>query len=257
MGNIDKDFLEAIKEALKAYVGLEGKRAERSNVKLKPLHMKIKNDLESRLKSEIGSFKELSLVSLDINPERDMEDSIEGRYYTKKVDISIRLGGKSIGAIGVKFVISNYMQNANNYFENMLGETANIRTANIPYFQVFIMFDKMPYFESKGKFRRWEHIDEKTHLKKYIKLSEDNIDLYYHTPILTLLTILSNPLSDNEVENREGYKDLLRRKLNDPSFEIKYSDKFNQNIFKENVILNNYDLFLSKVVCYLKFRYAQ
>lgn len=62
------------------------------------------------------------------------EMKLDGRYIDKVVDITILKNSKPIAGIGVKFVMQNYSQNSNNYFENMLGETANIRCANIPYF---------------------------------------------------------------------------------------------------------------------------
>ena len=71
----------------------------------------------------------------------DKEKEINGRYYDKKVDITIAYKNKIVAGIGVKFVQQNYAQNSNNYFENMLGETANIRTNKIPYFQIFIISD--------------------------------------------------------------------------------------------------------------------
>ena len=52
----------------------------------------------------------------------------------------------------------NYSQNSNNYFENMLGETANIRSNSIPYFQIFIIFDKVPYYEQGGIFKKYDNI---------------------------------------------------------------------------------------------------
>lgn len=37
-----------------------------------------------------------------------------------------------VAVINVKMVMSNYSQNKNNYFESMLGETANLRSAGGP-----------------------------------------------------------------------------------------------------------------------------
>lgn len=52
---------------------------------------------------------------------------------------------KVAAGIGVKFVMQNYFQNSNNYFENILGETAHIRSKRIPYFQIFIIPDILPH----------------------------------------------------------------------------------------------------------------
>ena len=64
--------------------------------------------------------------------------------YDKKVDITITKQNKPIAGFAIKFVMQNYSQNSNNYFENMLGETANIRSNRIPYFQIFIILDNLP-----------------------------------------------------------------------------------------------------------------
>ena len=68
--------------------------------------------------------------------------------------------------------MSNYSQNSNNYFENMLGETANIRSAGKPYIQMVILPSKVPYFKKGGELGHMEIIS-KHNLSKYIKLSHD------------------------------------------------------------------------------------
>ena len=120
----------------------------------------------------------------------DKEGCIEGRYYPKNVDITINYKGKPVAGYAIKFVMRNYSQNSNNYFENMLGETANLRANNIPYFQIFILFDKLPYYKKGGEFAKYELITGHN-LAKYIKLSEDNPDTFLHTPDKTLLIVVN------------------------------------------------------------------
>ena len=112
----------------------------RSTAKLKSLHGHIANDLKNIL------GEDYNVKSQGIGDDR--EGTIEGKYYPKKVDITIYKENKPIAGYAVKFVMRNYSQNSNNYFENMLGETANIRMNSIPYFQIFIIFDKVPYYKS-------------------------------------------------------------------------------------------------------------
>jgi len=245
--DLNKRFLLIIRESLHSFLYSH----PRSNEKLKPLHGNIKNDLLVLIKSEDIDTRDINLISLDY--DNKSEDIISGRYYDKAVDISIRKGLNPIGAIGVKFVMNNYMQNANNYFENMLGETANIRTANIPYFQIFILFEKMPYFQNGGKLSKWEEISEETHLKKYIKLSEDDVLEYYHTPVLTLLSIISLPKEITEnpnIKDKETFNRILREMLDNNTLKLTYSTKFSPTIFKDNVILNDYANFLRRLVYY-------
>jgi hypothetical protein len=254
MGNLNQSFLETITLSFKEFLI----SSARSNKKLKVLHGQIKNDLENLLKD----IKGVNLISLDENTTS--EDQLNGRYYSKKVDISIRKEGKILGAIGVKFVMNNYKQNSNNYFENMLGETANLRSAGIPYFQIFILFDKMPYFEkdkrqNKKWLKNWEKISEKTHLKKYIKLSEDDVREYYHTPILTLMTILSLPkeiTDESNIKDKETFNKQLLEMLKNNTLKLAYSSKFSSDIFKDNVILNDYEKFLKKIKCYFLYKWS-
>lgn len=58
---------------------------------------------------------------------------MSGKYYPKTLDISIFKSKKIIATISFKFVTSNYKQNSNNYFENLLGETANIRRVGVGF----------------------------------------------------------------------------------------------------------------------------
>lgn len=82
------------------------------------------------------------------------EHKISGRYVDKAVDITIAENNIPVCGIAVKYIMSNYSQNSNNYFENMLGETANIRSAKIPHFQIFATPDKIPYFDKDGNIKK-------------------------------------------------------------------------------------------------------
>ena len=246
MSSLNIKFLKIVQESLEKFLLTH----PRSNEKLKPLHGNIKKDLFEKI-----SRNDIKLISLDDN--NNSEDIISGRYYKKAVDISIRKNDEIIGAIGIKFVMNNYMQNSNNYFENMLGETANIRSNNIPYFQILILFDKMPYFKNGGKLSKWEEISIETNLKKYIKLSKDDIEKYYHTPILTFLGILSLPseiTKDKTVIDKKSFNKKLLKFLKSEDLIVSYSSKFSQDIFKENVILNDYENFLNRIINFFLYK---
>lgn len=118
----NEEFLSLIGDSFKKYLYT----GSRSNEKLKILHGGIAKDLQNRLGNDY------QICSLGIGNGKEVK--LNGRYTEKVVDITIKKAGKSVAGIGVKFIMQNYSQNSNNYFENMLGETANIRCANIPYF---------------------------------------------------------------------------------------------------------------------------
>ena len=145
----------------------------------------------------------------------------------------------------VKFVMRNYSQNSNNYFENMLGETANIRSKNIPYFQIFIIFDKVPYYKKGGEFSKYDIISEHN-MEKYFALSKDNPDAFYHTPDKTLIILLKlkEKSSDCKFVNSVEYADYYKSVI-DHKDVISYSDKI-KDTFDNSVILNNYSDFIKR-----------
>lgn len=116
---------------------------------MKPLHGAIASDLAARLGAD---YKVMSQ-----GYEDDKEGVISGRYVDKNVDIVIQKSATEevVAGLAVKFVMQNYSQNSNNYFENMLGETANIRAKGFPYFQIFIILDRLPYYKRDKSISRW------------------------------------------------------------------------------------------------------
>ncbi len=232
----NQEFLNVVGNSFKKFL----ETGSRSNEKLKILHGAIANDLKKRLG---GSY---SIQSLGIGNGKEMK--IEGRYIDKAVDITILKKTKPIAGIGVKFVMQNYSQNSNNYFENMLGETANIRCANIPYFQIFIIPDKIPYYKNDGTFQKWEEFTEHNSAK-YLTLSNDDIQTSIHTPTKTLLFVIHLPEIEGEIRNKNEYASEYSEKEN---FRICESQTQYGN-FSSAVIYNDYEDFAEKVVHYIKF----
>lgn len=229
-------FLAVLKKSFITYL----QTSARSNKKLEILHGAISKDLDERLND-----KKYSVYSLGYGIGK--EQKIIGRYVDKTVDITISENNVPIAGIAVKYVMSNYFQNSNNYFENMLGETANIRAARIPYFQIFVIPDKIPYFEKDGRITRWEMINEHN-LKKYIKLSEDNIDNFLHTPNKTLVFIvhIQDKNATATICDKQGYENYYL--CND--FDMCISAlSFN---FGNAIIYNDYDAFMQKIAYAIK-----
>lgn len=172
------EFLKAIGESLNLF----HRYGARSNRKLIPLHSCIARFVSAALGSEY------SVRSLGIGDHK--EEQIEGQYYAKRVDIAVIDGNKPIAAIGLKFVTSNYKQNNVNYFENMLGETANLRRKNCGYAQVIVIRKEIPYQSKSGKTVKTERISEKN-LLKYAQLVKDRD--YPHRPDLMSIAIVDFP----------------------------------------------------------------
>src|SRR3989339_1117895 len=232
----NNQFLQIIKLSFLKFL----KTHSRSNKKLIVLHGAIAKDIKDKLGNKY------KIKSLGVGDGK--EGKLDGRYMEKTVDILISENGNDLAGIGVKFVMNNYSQNSNNYFENMLGETANIRANKGKYFQVFVLPEEMPYYDNTGKIQKWEKVTVHN-IKKYIALSNDNTDTYLHTPIKTLLFIVKFPASDLKlIKTREKYKKCY---LKNKNIEIQTSNVISGN-FGDAIILNDYNSFAEKVVYNIK-----
>lgn len=220
MSEIQSKFLEAIKRSFLAY---NKKGGARSTKKLVPIHKFLSEEIINKLD------KDFTVKSLGIGNGK--EENLDGKYYLKDLDVAILKKEKVVATISFKFVTSNYKQNANNYFENLLGETANIRRQNVGFAHFLVLRGHTPYFSKnkdnlRGKEMKTEIINEKD-LQKYIKLFKD-ID-FPHKPDLIGVYILDfdksrNPALVNldEFDFSEETKRLLR---SDFSLE-KFLEKF-------------------------------
>ena len=124
----NRTFLDVIAKSFNEFL-CSG--TSRSTARLKPLHGAIARDISLCLG--------VGYIVRSQGFGADKEAQVAGRYYDKYVDIAVEYGGRTVAALGIKFVMQNYSQYSNNYFEGMLGETANIRSKGIPYFQIMII----------------------------------------------------------------------------------------------------------------------
>lgn len=118
----------------------------RSNKKLIPIHKFLAN----KISDKIG--KNFIVKSLGVGDGK--EAKFDGKYYPKRLDVSILRNEKMIATISFKFITSNYKQNANNYFEQLMGETANIRRNGVGFAHFVVFRGGTPYFlKNKGNLR--------------------------------------------------------------------------------------------------------
>lgn len=224
----NKRFLEVIKKSYNTYLNTHS----RSNEKLKVLHGEIARDLQRRLGDNY------TLHALGFNDGKEV--NIIGGYGEKNVDIAIEKNGKYLLAIGVKFIMSNYSQNSNNYFENMLGETANLQINKIPYYQIFVLPSVVPYFEDGGILKKYEHITNHN-VEKYIKLSNDKSN-GVHIPKKMLFYLVDFP----ELPKMKCKGELIEFYNNNPDYQV-----LNSNInytFGEGIIYNDYNKFIEEII---------
>ena len=159
----EQEFIKALEASFKAYKEF----GARSTAKLKPIH----KFLADTLSGIWGKTYTIHFLG-----EECKEMTIEGKYYPKDIDITVTKNNEPVFCLGIKFVTSNYKQNANNYFENMMGETANIQAVgNLPYAQLLILRRETPYYLKNEKEvpSKIEIINDKD-IAKYLKLIFDN-----------------------------------------------------------------------------------
>lgn len=176
-------FILAVRESYAAY----NEHGARSNQKLRPLHQWVADEMQRMLG---GGY---SLQSLRKGDEGG-EETVAGKYYDKTVDVSIaKYGGAPMAIISIKFITSNFKQNANNYFEHLMGETANLRRNDIVFGHLMVLPTVVPYLKRGGAIDHEEHISTQ-HLQKYVKLGQDND--YPHRPDAMGIGLISLPLDD-------------------------------------------------------------
>lgn len=172
------DFLSALRKTYKAY-NIYGAR---SSKKLIAIHSWFAKEIVS------GLGKNYSVKSLGY----DGEYTIEGKYYPKISDITIFNNQKPVVTLSFKFVTSNYAQNSNNYFENLLGETANIRRTGVGFVHFLVLRGYAPYYDKagggkRGKLKRIETLSE-YQIKKYIELFKD-LDFPHKPDVLGIAVV--------------------------------------------------------------------
>lgn len=166
MNNLDKILQSSIKEYFT--------HGPRSNKKLIPIHNFIKESIEKKLDCD----NKITCHSL---PESEI--SVNGKYYKKKVDICVKNKNSIYGCISVKFIMSNYSQNKNNYFENLIGELYNLKKNGLIQWFILITFDDIPYYNIKNEIKKYEQITHQSS-EYYNNLVRDN--LLDHLTIITL-----------------------------------------------------------------------
>ncbi|MCD8292119.1 MAG: hypothetical protein LUC91_11560 [Prevotella sp.] len=229
------EFLKVIFHSFRNFIS---SGTSRSTKKLKPLHGAIAQDIATRLGYGYEVYSQ--------GYQAGKEAIIPGRYFNKYVDISISDGNKMVCGIAVKFIMQNYSQNSNNYFENMLGETANIRCGSCPYFQIFIILDTLPYYTKDKKIIHWEIFTEHN-ASKYLILSKDDTNRYFHAPNKTLIFVVHIP-ENKHLKNQQEY---LRYYSNLDENDVRVSNTVLDQ-FDNAVILNDYETFMNKVYYTIK-----
>jgi len=215
--NLKDDFLKTLDITFNAY----NEHGARSNKKLIPIHSWISDVVNRRLNNEY------TVNSLGAGGEK----KLSGKYYPKNLDITVTKNDKILSTISFKFVTSNYKQNGNNYFENLLGETANVRRVNVGFAHLLVLRGHTPYYDKnkgnlRGKETKIEIINEHD-LLKYINLFSDQD--FPHKPEVLGLAIVdvdqNNKCFFVDLDNL-GLSENTKRILDEELSLDKFMDRF-------------------------------
>jgi len=159
----------------------------RSSAKLSSLHGFFHDAVEAEVSRRLVGHK------VSVRSDRNGELTVKGALYPKRVDVAVEVDGGVVGAISLKFVVTNYKQNANNYFEHLLGETANLRSAQIEYGS-FTILPMRPEYLSKAAGNKRGAVVKKEQLSrenvlKYINLQNMRTDPAFRPNPLGLLIV--------------------------------------------------------------------
>jgi hypothetical protein len=204
------EFINILKKSYRALY-LNGVR---SNERIKHIHHWIKEKFQQKLGN---SYK---YYSYDPNDSSKKEFKIKGAFYDKCCDITIcNSDNKPLATVSVKLITSNFKQNANNYFESMLGESYNIKKEGILYAHVLICPNPLPYYFKGGEFKCEEKLKDRDFLK-YIKLSQSNDVFspdYISINIIDLKTkdyINPSIFKNLDIDNQMKYLETITSGLN-------------------------------------------
>lgn len=146
---------KAVEEAVANYFKYGG----RSTAKIEPIHRTIATSLTEEGLNAVGKG----------SPFLDKEMKVKGKYYDKNCDITV-VDDKNtpISVVEVKFITTNFKQNANNYFENLLGATTNLKENGVGVTQFIIIPAEIPYLDKNRKITKIEKINN-SDIDKYRK----------------------------------------------------------------------------------------
>jgi len=156
----EQELIKVLEDSFKAYK----EHGPQSPAKIKPLH----KYLADVILDIWGNDFQVHYMGDDLSKEK----KIAGKYNEKTIDITITKNNIPVFCVGIKFISSNYKQNSYNYFESMMGETANIQRNDIPYAHIIILPQKLPYIDKNGNVIKYEIIKDKD-IQKYINLVFD------------------------------------------------------------------------------------
>lgn len=221
-------LLKVIENSYKDYF----RYGARSNKKLIGLHGFLASEVKKYLKDDSYSVHSLGFGD-------NKEKTVDGAFHKKRCDITISKNNEIKAAISIKSITTSFCKNANNYYEQMLGECSNLKLNGIDYYQILILPMNLP----KKVKNEWkvEKIGNDS-IEKYKMLNQINVD---KNTIKILPSNILLCLVDNESLNETNVSDFTRGKV-----DVKFRKNYQFDLEFDNqsiVILNEEDVFFNKI----------
>ncbi len=252
MPKINKMNKNFIKYAIDKSLHQTFKYGRRSPHRVKYIHYWIRNYVQNRLGNRYRCY---SYNPLSVKDDREIK--VAGKFYSKNSDITICDDEEKIlGVISVKFILSNYKQNSNNYFESMIGECYNLKANGIKYGHILICPLNIPYYDIKSNLKKIETL-KSDDIRKYAELNSSDI---VNRPDMLSFSILDVKTDDGVIPNPDLFKKLSVKKQNNILNSIKNMcellnhRKINKTFdftisqyLKENSIINSLDKYMDNI----------
>jgi len=198
-------FILSLQDAADMYI----KFGARSSKKVNVIHNNIKHELKKILPKNYKVKLEYNVSSMNSSGK-------------KKCDIVILDSNKDVIYIfPVKFVMTNYNQNKNNYYENLTGEIIHLHMMNnkIKIIPINIIFNLVPYLDKDKKITKFEIINYDKTYKIYEKLVEFNycfdvinyiIDVKHNNKINEKYNLCPTIIGFNKKTNYRNFKTIIK-----------------------------------------------
>lgn len=205
-----KDFLDMIRKSYTAYI----EKTSRSTKKINIIHSFFVNKMSMLLKNTNYTVK------------TECKISSENYSKNKKCDIVIfDVDNKPRVIFCIKFIMSSYYKNRNNYYENLTGEVCHLRWSNpdISIIPINISFNSLPVLDKNGKIKAYESVYYDSSFGMYDNLVKRNIINYNASYII-----------DVEYKDIVGDKLVNIPKIIDTSYITIKDILLKTNIFKKS-----------------------
>ena len=191
----------------------------RSSKKTDRLNELIKNSIQVVIDT-LHNKDEYSVV---------FEHNIPSENYSKqkRCDVVVMHKQSPYAVLPLKFIMTSYMKNRNNYYENMTGEVMHLRWANptLKIVPVNIIIDKIPNLDNDKKIKNFEIIDPENSLGVYDSLVKHNIVNNIYNAVITTThecqigELYNKKPTINELKENLPFYDVLRTIFDQPESE--------------------------------------